>query len=154
MDEVQPGCPEPSGVTWRSLCTCCASCWCLLLPLLSVIVGMPFITIRSWSQALVGCFQRDKFSSWSQTSHFQGSRDTGLRGGEVQGDEVHACCSLRGFPKIQLLQAAAFSLRKPGAWPQGLEGRNPSLPALGVGSSREGDSEGRKDRVLHFRGRF
>lgn len=29
MDEVQPGCPEPSGVAWRSLCTRCA---CVLVP--------------------------------------------------------------------------------------------------------------------------
>lgn len=29
MDEVQSGCPDPSGVTWRSLCTCCV---CVLVP--------------------------------------------------------------------------------------------------------------------------
>lgn len=88
---------------------------CLLLTLLSVVVGIPLITARSWSQGLVGCFQTGKSPSWSQPSHFQGGRmgDTGLRDGEMQGDEVRACCSLRGFLKIQLLQTATLSLRKP-----------------------------------------
>lgn len=126
-------------------------CWCLLLPLLSVIVGMPLITIRSWSQALLGCFQRDKFLSWSQTSHFQGGRDTGLRGGEVQGDEVHTLLQPQRFSKSPAPSGGNIQLEK--SLNLDWRGRIPACQPWGW--EAPGKEILKVERtVLHFRGPF
>lgn len=81
--------------------------------------------------------------------------DTALRDGEVQGDEVQACCSLRGFPKIHLLQLEE-NLRLSSRTGEGKSlpcwrGEIPARQPGGWEATREGDWEGGKDNLAFQR---